>query len=379
MLHLVNPASENKFYGLDHLRAFAILYVMCFHYPVEDLPDWLWDIKDFGWTGVDLFFVLSGFLIAKQLFENIQTQKINWLLPFFVKRVLRIFPVFFLVVALYFIFPAIRETKSLPPLWNFLTFTQNIGLNPGTHGAFSHAWSLCVEEQFYLLFPVILFLLTSYKIEKSGKYLLLFLFLFTCFFRLFLWYNNIAPVIKSEGEYSDFWITWIYYPTYTRLDGLLIGIAIAAIYIFLPALKTKILKYGNLLFISGTLILIGAYFLNYNRVSFSAIVFGFPIIAVGYGFWVLSAISPSSFLYQLKSSLTAFIATLSFSMYLIHKSVRYLCHKHLSILWAIDKDSVLMFFICLAATFLLALLLRYIVEKPALKLRDYLLHKLNAA
>ncbi len=377
MQYNLKPATENKFYGLDHLRAFAIFYVMCFHYPVEDLPEWLWSIKDFGWTGVDLFFVLSGFLIAKQLFENIQAQQSNWLFPFFIKRVLRIFPVFFLVVALYFIFPAIRETKSLPPLWKFLTFTQNIGLDPGETGAFSHAWSLCVEEQFYLLFPIILFFIFYYKMENKAKYLLFLLFMFTCFFRLFVWYNNMEPLIKAEGRYGDFWITWIYYPTHTRLDGLLVGIAIAAMYTFAPVFKTKILKYGNLHFIIGTLILIGAYYLNYNRVSFSAIIFGFPVIAVGYGFWVLAAISPSSFLYKYKLWVTKSIATLSYSVYLIHKSVRYLSHKYLSSLLAIDKDSVLMFFICLLITFLVALLLRYAVEKPAYKLRNYILQKLN--
>jgi peptidoglycan/LPS O-acetylase OafA/YrhL len=58
-------------------------------------------------------------------------------------------PNFYVVLALYYLWPAFRGDSALLPLWKFLTFTQNINLTPGT--AFSHAWSLCVEEQFYVL------------------------------------------------------------------------------------------------------------------------------------------------------------------------------------------------------------------------------------
>ena len=61
---------------------------------------------------------------------------------------------FWLVLAAFALFPAAMGGKPPPPWWRFLTFTQNIGLQPGT--AFSHAWSLCVEEQFYLVLPLVL-------------------------------------------------------------------------------------------------------------------------------------------------------------------------------------------------------------------------------
>jgi peptidoglycan/LPS O-acetylase OafA/YrhL len=375
---LPNTLVENKFHGLDHLRAFAILFVFFFHYPAGEIPDWLGNFKDFGWTGVDLFFVLSGFLIARQLFQQIKNRDKNWLGPFFIKRILRIFPVYFTVVAIYFIFPGFRERESLPALWKFLTFTQNIGLDPGINGTFSHAWSLCVEEQFYLLFPLLLLLSIYLKIEKKGFYFILFFFVFTCLFRLFLWYNYMDPLIEADGNYGDFWITWIYYPTHTRLDGLLVGISIAGIYEFLPKTKLLFIKYGNLLLLSGIGILIGAYFLCIPRVGFNANIFGFPVIAIGYGILVFAAISPTCILYKFKSPVTASIATLSYSVYLIHKAVRHLCHKHLSGWLGIERESILMFFICLAAAFSGALLLRHTIEKPCLKLRDYLLKKYYA-
>ena len=71
MTKLQNPVTK-KLYGLDHLRTLAIAWVFFFHYPGVEMPEWGWDIKDFGWVGVDLFFVLSGFLIASQLFTELQ-------------------------------------------------------------------------------------------------------------------------------------------------------------------------------------------------------------------------------------------------------------------------------------------------------------------
>ena len=68
-------SSHNKLAGLDHLRALAIIMVMLFHFRLFGHPDWVLSIGSFGWTGVDLFFVLSGYLIASQLFSRIANGK----------------------------------------------------------------------------------------------------------------------------------------------------------------------------------------------------------------------------------------------------------------------------------------------------------------
>jgi peptidoglycan/LPS O-acetylase OafA/YrhL len=64
---------QSKLYGLDHLRALAIIFVFLYHYriPIFGHPEWIKDYAKFGWIGVDLFFVLSGFLISTQLFSQI--------------------------------------------------------------------------------------------------------------------------------------------------------------------------------------------------------------------------------------------------------------------------------------------------------------------
>jgi peptidoglycan/LPS O-acetylase OafA/YrhL len=88
--------SESKFYGLDHLRAIAIIFVFLYHYriPIFGPPEWVKDYAKFGWTGVDLFFVLSGFLISSQLFSQINSNEKISFRTFFVKRFFRIIPAY---------------------------------------------------------------------------------------------------------------------------------------------------------------------------------------------------------------------------------------------------------------------------------------------
>ena len=139
--------------GLDTLRAGAIALVFMYHYMVfvsgHRTFGWLSEV---GWVGVDLFFVLSGYLIANQLFAGMARGQALSLPRFYARRAFRTLPVFWLVLAAFALFPAAMGGRPPPPWWRFLTFTQNIGLQPGT--AFSHAWSLCIEEQFYLLLPL---------------------------------------------------------------------------------------------------------------------------------------------------------------------------------------------------------------------------------
>ena len=366
-----------KLHGLDHLRALAIILVFLFHYPApDDLPEWLWGLKDFGWIGVDLFFVLSGFLIARQLFTELKTTNTISLKKFFVKRFFRIIPVYLFVITIYFLIPVFREKESLPALWRFLTFTQNIGLDPSVNGTFSHAWSLCVEEQFYLFFPLIIAAVVYFKIAKKGFYILLAFFLFTCLIRLYIWDHYMEPLIAADKNYTGFWVTWIYYPTYTRLDGLLTGISIGGIVTFYPVLKERLMKYANILLASGIVLLIVAYYICYIRLSFNANIFGFPLIAISFGFIVFAAISPGCILYKFKSRITASVAILSYSMYLVHKGIRHLCFLYFGKM-GIDKGGILMLLLSFVFSILAALILRYAIEKPFLKLRDKLLVNIN--
>lgn len=362
---------QQKLYGLDHLRAFAILIVFLFHYFILSggQPKWLPDFAKFGWTGVDLFFVLSGFLISSQLFAQIKKGQNISFKQFFLKRFFRIIPAFLVTVGLYFCFPFFREKESLPPLWKFLTFTQNIGLNLKDFGTFSHCWSLCVEEHFYLFLPIILILLHFVKFTKKSYWLLITLFLLGFVIRIYSFNELYLPRIEDENGWL-YWYKYIYYPTYNRLDGLLVGVSIAGIYQFLPTFWNRISKYGNLFIISSLVVLTSAYFLCEDQMTFNASVFGFPLIAVGYGFMVIGAVSPTSFLYKWNSKITTLIATLSYAIYLTHKGVIHMTHQ----LFAEFKmENNLMLLICMATCILFAFLLHLTIEKPFMKLRNRIL------
>ncbi len=363
----------SKLYGLDHLRALAILLVLVFHYLSFGHPQWATIFTNIGWTGVDLFFVLSGFLIASQLFAQIKNGKTISLKTFFLKRLFRIIPAYLFIVAIYFCIPFFRERESLPPLWRFLTFTQNLGLDRGNHGTFSHAWSLCVEEHFYLFLPIILLILQLSNSFKKAYWIIIILFIAGFAIRYYSWHSLYLPNSDSNTD-VDYWAMYSYYPTYNRLDGLLIGVSIAAVYQFLPALWQRISKYGNWLILIGIIILALCFQYCSTLYEYNTSIYGYTLISVGYGFMVAGALSPVSFLYKWKSGITTLIATLSYGMYLSHKGIIHMTQVIFGD-WGIDKNSSLMFLICVLLSIAFAWLLHLIIEKPFMKWRDVVLKK----
>lgn len=360
---------QKKLYGLDHLRAFAICIVFLFHYqiPFFGHPEWLQSFAKFGWTGVDLFFVLSGFLISSQLFFQIKNGTKISFKDFFLKRFFRILPLFWFVAAIYFLVPMFREREALPPLWKLLTFTQNFGLNIQDFGTFSHGWSLCVEEHFYFLLPIVLIFLQSTNLFRKSYWVLVVFFLFGFAIRFYSWENLYLPNINKDNAWL-FWHKFIYYPTYNRLDGLLIGVSIAAIYQFLPNFWDKLSKFGNHFLALSLLILMSAYFLCEEEQSFYASIFGFPLIALGYGFMVLGSVCPTSFLYKWNSKFTTLIATLSYGIYLTHKGVIHLTQQ-LLLHFNVDINNNLTLIICILTCVLIAYILHKVIEKPFMELR----------
>ena len=108
--------------------------------------------------------------------------------------------------------------------------------------------------------------------------------------------------------------------------------------------------------------------------TFTASVFGFPLIAIGFGFLVVGAISPKSFLYKWNSKVTTFIATLSYAIYLTHKGVIHMTHL---VLKNFNIDSNLMLLISIATCMIFAVLMHFTIEKPFMKLRERVLVRNN--
>ena len=138
--------TDARYPGLDLLRAIAIVWVMFFHaWVVGGLaPEWTW-LSRYGWMGVDLFFVLSGFLIGGQVLAPLSRAQPLRFGDFYLRRAFRILPAYWVVLALYALVPAWRERPEMEPLWKFVLMVMNLG-NDYSRPAFSHAWSLCVAE-----------------------------------------------------------------------------------------------------------------------------------------------------------------------------------------------------------------------------------------
>lgn len=356
--------------GLDHLRALAISLVFLFHYRLFAHPAWVDTAGSFGWTGVDLFFVLSGYLIAGQIFRDIRQG--NFLLRrFFIKRFFRIIPAYWIVLLLYFIVPKFREWEHLAPAWKYLSFTQNLGLDLRSQRTFSHAWSLCIEEQFYLLLPLSVIALRSRANGKYSIYLITALFFLGFICRIGSWYAFIEPKMQTD-ELGWQWYKWIYYPTYNRLDGLLAGISIAGIFNFYQRTRQWIETHTNRLLVTGFALICIAYYVCRDVMTFNASVFGFPLVAIAFGFMVASGASGKGVINKYQSWLTSKIASLSFSVYLVHKASIHFTQEQFA-LRGIKPESSTMFILSTIITVIAALLLYYIVERPFLKLRRKLI------
>jgi peptidoglycan/LPS O-acetylase OafA/YrhL len=156
--------SQNYMPQLDALRFFAVLGVLVSHFWIPKKLPWLLADMDLGWLGVRLFFVLSGFLItgilldARKMAETSVHTPAFLIRQFYIRRFLRIFPIYYLVIA-------VALALNLSPgreLWGWLlSYTSNIYITVQHTwiGPFSHFWSLAVEEQFYLLWPCMIMFL----------------------------------------------------------------------------------------------------------------------------------------------------------------------------------------------------------------------------
>ena len=365
--------NSDRLHGLDHLRAIAILLVMIFHFG-KGVPSWLEPVKQIGWTGVDLFFVLSGYLIGYQLLKEIKNTNTISFKQFYIKRFFRIIPAYVAVLILYYSLPNLREGSGLPPLWKFLTFTQNFGLDVQSQNSFSHAWSLCIEEQFYLLLPITIFTIFYFKLQKGAIYLIATLIILGFVFRIYNWNEYVQPFIESGNskQMAFGFIEKIYYPSYNRMDGLTIGVGIAAIFCFKPKLKDFLTKHGNIVLGAGIGLFIFAYNVCFNFISYKTAIYGFTLFSVAYGLIVIAAISPSSVLCRFKSKTTFVIATLSYGIYLSHKQLFHLTKIGIE-KTGIDNIEIWMFWICLGIALVGGFILHLIIEKPFLELRRKIL------
>ena len=322
--------SPYEIQSLNGLRAIAIIMVIIHHSKevlklVEGHDERAFWFVESLFTGVDLFFILSGFLISLRIYEEImKTGRLDYK-TFYIKRTFRIFPAyyFYLIVSLLLLNGMIQYQaaanagKMLPEgeqaLAALLKLKSGIKfdflyLSNYFEGAFIHTWSLAVEEQFYIIFP---FMATLLFVRLSGKkrlYAFVILYILPFLFRILAWHNDVP--------YMD-----VYKQLHYRFDSLVLGVIIMLLY--------KEWNLGGFFenkgyrTAVGLAAVVGIYVLTFLTVrrdqSFAGMVIMYNLYNLSMAILFVMALSSKNLVVNLMSSgFFRSIARLSYTMYLWH-------------------------------------------------------------
>lgn len=315
---------NNRIFGLDILRAFAIMTVVVGHgthlQPLT-LPVWVNKLIKylFGYDGVSIFFVLSGFLIGGILIKVLEKKEFEKkdLLNFWIRRWLRTVPPYFLILTIILILNIIFTEGfklSLKFPLNYFTFTQNLFYNHPYF--FSEAWSLSIEEFFYLLIPpiIITFILLKQSVKKAILNTALSIIVLVTLFRIYR-YFKITPAELSSFTTED-WDLIFRKRVITRLDSLMYGVLGAFLKYYY---NSSWIKFKKIYFIIGLLLLLGSsYLIKFPVDSVYFCVFYFSINSFS---TLLLLPFLSEFNYNKKGfflQIITKISLISYSMYLIN-------------------------------------------------------------
>ncbi|GAB3387045.1 acyltransferase family protein [Lysobacter fragariae] len=355
--------------GLDLLRALAIVWVMLFHsFLVGGLGEhWQW-LSRFGWMGVDLFFVLSGFLIGGQVLAPLARGEKLQFGDFYLRRAFRILPAFLVVLLLYVAVADFREAPGLEPWWKFATFTLNLTIDYTSNQAFSHAWSLCVEEHFYLLFPLLAWWLARRPSSRKVWIACAGVVLAGIAIRTSVWLHDDALAPARNWFVED-----IYYPTWCRLDGLLAGVMLALFKVYRPHAWQRWATRANGVLLAGLAVVALAMWLFRERTGLMGNAIGWPVLSLGLAMLVFAGAQRTGWIGRWRVPGAGWLAAISYSLYLVHKAVFHLVDLQFG--EALDGKGLLAFAVFAAASLLGGAIVHYAVERPGLKLRGWLLDR----
>jgi peptidoglycan/LPS O-acetylase OafA/YrhL len=359
-LGAVAPAAAAKRnVHLDAMRAVAILLVVSHHFlnlPV-DHPRWMQVIAHRGYVGVDLFFVLSGWLIGGQLFRSERQDAGIDVLRFWTRRWTRTLPAYYAVLAVLWV-----GRRGRLPLGDTLLFAQNYTAPTEWYVS----WSLCIEEHFYLALPVVVLAVRRHR-RIAFAVSAAFLFL--------------SPVLRwtaypsmANGSFARYLETF-YPPTHLRLDGLVMGVLVAALREYEPGVWSAFVRHRLALALIGVCLFTS---FTYNpwayswqvadRMSFFAAVPGFFGISAGVALTLPAAATAHSGPTWWSIPAT-WIAEHAFSLYLTHVTVFALCWKVLPVTHLPYVGLMLLIF---SVAFVSAITLRRAVELPGLHIRGWI-------
>ncbi|MGC4066125.1 MAG: acyltransferase [Polyangiaceae bacterium] len=312
--------------ALDGLRGTASLAVVVYHFArVAGLPElegpgkWLGRILATGWIGVDVFFVLSGFLITSILLEK--PKATNYYRAFFARRLLRVVPLYWVFLALYLsLGPWLlsyasatepleqsieRGRDQLPWLWSYTGNLWMVATNQLLEGALQPVWSLCVEIHFYLAWPFLLRMVPRRTLAKALVVTLLAL-----------------PLLRLGLLVAHVPARSIYFLTFTRMDPIIVG-TLLAIARKEPRARAWLARNAHqsgafAVFLLGALWVLGR---GIDELSALTVIGGYSVIAVASGALLVAALdgSKKTLLSRLLASPPLRVAgELSYAVYLFN-------------------------------------------------------------
>jgi peptidoglycan/LPS O-acetylase OafA/YrhL len=343
--------------NIDFLRGIAVLMVMAGHFFKGYVSE------HFTWSGVDLFFVISGYLVSGLIFrESINCGRVN-ISRFLIRRGLKIWPLFYVAFILQLGYYCIKgECPGTGRILNEVFFIQNF-----FQGFMMVTWSLGAEEQFYLLAGFGLPLLLRYG--KVGKKLMaictgIFIFCFSLRFLNLYFYPEYNP-------YRHF------FPFPLRAaDALSAGVFLAYLqYYHADKLQKWVLQYRKLLLLFSFMLLVPLFFFSYKHTFI--LTAGLSLAFLGYAFLLLCMIFPNKTKTAVEMPLLAFLMNkiawtgrYSYAIYLFHFFIGFGLTSNFKKLSGATNLIFIEFLIFIAGNILFGYLVSKVVEQPVLKWRD---------
>ena len=352
---------------LDVLRAIAVLYVIFVHWPgtSESMPIIVRLFRRVGWTGVDLFFVLSGFLVSGLLFREYKRYGRVDLIRFYIRRGLKIYPAFYALLAvtavLYYFRGMLPMGHALKPLF-FLSeaaFIQNYW-----HQIWGHTWSLAVEEHFYAMLGILT--LCSLKLKSKDS--------FRCIVPVFLTVAVFCLAFRVFRTLDDHAIRnqWL---THLRIDSLLFGVFLSYFYNFHSDRTHHWFNSRRRIVLAASLLLLLPSIALSVEHSFIQ-TFGFTFLYLGYGgIMMLAVCGPEARLPRIVErtlGVLSFVGGYSYSIYLWHVAVINWGPPYFQQVTGQYPSQMWLFVICVLCSLVLGIGMAVLVESPFLRFRDRL-------
>jgi peptidoglycan/LPS O-acetylase OafA/YrhL len=349
------PPVRQKISQLDAVRGIAILVVLAHNLHGFSSPP-LSLFTSYGWMGVDLFFVLSGFLITGILLDSKTSE--DYFRNFYARRCLRIWPLYYSVLVLMFVILPLVRPQDVPelfqrssPWWSYPLFLQNflVAAPAFAVGPLGVSWSLAVEELFYLVWPLFVRFLAIGRLQFIAWTVLLL----SPWLRLFF--------------LSRHWI--IYSNPFCRLDGMMAGALVAIL------VRKSGFGPGRLLKPAWIVFLVAAP-LAITTAAYDVLWLAFSMAVLASAAFVFLALFSASTWFRafLTNRFLTFTGTISYGLYLLHK----IPDDALKRLHIKEAHPIVAFWAAVVASYLLAIASWNLLEKPFLKLKRFFEIKANS-